>query len=254
MANQQSEQRAEQAPGPGANSAAAGGAGRSLSVPLVAALDEVWQAIRVRHPQVPAVVIALGSGTYGERAGVTRLGHFAPVRWRQTGAAGAIGASGGELAEMFVGGEGLERGPVDVLGTLLHEAVHGYAHAQDIQDTSRQGRWHNERFRALAAEFGLVVEKTAGIGWSTTTVPDTTAAAYAAQVDRLAAAITAHRRGEQPARSGAGGEGTASSTNYAAALCGCMPPRRIRVAASVLALGAITCALCGAEFTLPESD
>jgi hypothetical protein len=31
--------------------------------------------------------------------------------------------------EVLVSGEGLQRGPVDVLGTLLHEAAHGLAHA-----------------------------------------------------------------------------------------------------------------------------
>ena len=45
---------------------------------------------------------------------------------------------------MLVSGEGLQRGPTDVLGTLLHEAAHGLAQARSIQDTSRQGRYHCE--------------------------------------------------------------------------------------------------------------
>lgn len=52
-------------------------------------------------------------------------------------------------AEVFVGGEGLARGPADVLATLLHEAAHALAHVRGIQDTSRQGRWHNAQFKAL---------------------------------------------------------------------------------------------------------
>jgi len=51
-----------------------------------------------------------------------------------------------QLPEVFVGGEGLARGPAEVLGTLLHEAAHALADVRGIKDTSRQGRWHNARF------------------------------------------------------------------------------------------------------------
>jgi hypothetical protein len=38
---------------------------------------------------------------------------------------------------VLISGEGFQRGPVDVLGTLLHEAAHGLAYARQVQDTSR---------------------------------------------------------------------------------------------------------------------
>lgn len=38
-----------------------------------------------------------------------------------------------------MGGEGLARGPVEVLGTLLHEAAHAVAHVRGIKDTSLPG-------------------------------------------------------------------------------------------------------------------
>jgi len=47
------------------------------------------------------------------------------------------------------------------------------------QDTSRQGRYHNTRFRDLATELGVAVDRDPSIGWSLTTVPDTTAENYA---------------------------------------------------------------------------
>ena len=75
------------------------------------------------------------------------------------------------LPEVFVGGEGLVRGAADVLGTLLHEAAHALAHVRDIKDTSRQGRWHNARFKALAEEVGIEVAKDPRSGWSPTTLP-----------------------------------------------------------------------------------
>ncbi|HEY8558077.1 MAG TPA: hypothetical protein VIM97_12175, partial [Actinomycetes bacterium] len=108
------------------------------------------------------------------------LGHFAPHRWQVNGA---------DRHEVLVGGEGLQRGPVDVLGTLLHEAAHGLAQARDIQDTSRQGRYHNRRYATLARELGLEVASVQPIGWSATTVPDATAAAYAGQLQELQAAL-----------------------------------------------------------------
>jgi hypothetical protein len=37
-----------------------------------------------------------------------------------------------------------------VLGTLLHEAAHALADQRAIKDNSRQGRYHNARYRQLA--------------------------------------------------------------------------------------------------------
>ena len=140
------------------------GAGR-ISTPMVAALEQAWADIRARHFDVPRAVIVLGAGSIGTTGGRLRLGHFAAMRW--TG-----GADGERLAEVFIGGEGLARGPVDVLGTLLHEAAHAMAHVRGIKDTSRQGRWQSARFKALAEELGIEVTKDPAIGWSPTTLPD----------------------------------------------------------------------------------
>jgi hypothetical protein len=97
---------------------------------------------------------------------------------------------------VLVGGEGLQRGPLEVLGTLLHEAAHGFAQARSIQDTSRQGRYHNRRYAQLACELGLEVASVQPIGWSATTVPEPTANAYAGQLAELTAALVLWRRQE----------------------------------------------------------
>jgi hypothetical protein len=211
----------------------------SIAPRLVAALDRVWAAIRARHPEVPEVVLTLGAGSIGAARGTLRLGHFAAGRWQR---------GEGKLPEMFVAGEGLRRGAVDVLGTLLHEAAHGLADTRGIQDTSRQGRFHNARYRELAAELGLEVAKTDVIGWSDTNVPAGTAAAYRAELDELAAALVVYRHSE--AQLGAGDR--ASNNNGVAARCAC--GRRIRVARTVLAAGPIVCGVCDTEFTSDESD
>jgi hypothetical protein len=202
----------------------------TISPRLVTALDRTWAAIMTRHPDVPAVVIALGSGS-GNRTRL-RYGHFAPDRWQR---------DAGRLPELFIGGEGLARGSRDVLGTLLHEAAHGVASTRKIQDTSRQGRFHNTRFKALAEELGITVTKDPSIGWSITVVPDVTAALYRPEVRRLDEALVAWRHAESTSQGG-----RKNNNNGVAALCSC--GRRIRVAESVLEAGPITCGLCGTNF------
>jgi hypothetical protein len=86
-----------------------------------------------------------------------------------------------------------------VLATLLHEAAHALAHKRGVKDTSRQGRYHNRRFKALAEELGLHVDHDPRLGWSPTTLPDVTAARYAPVTAALERAITAHRHGERNA-------------------------------------------------------
>lgn len=210
--------------------------GSSVSPRLVTELDRTWQAIRARHPDVPEVVIALGSGSDGRRRGL-RLGHFAAERWQR---------SDGRLPELFVGGEGLGHGAREVLGTLLHEGAHGMASTRNITDTSRQGRWHNARFRALTEEIGIDAAKVPSLGWSETTVPDATAMLYRGEIRRLEAAIIAFRHSEPHRRGGT----RTSSNNGVAARCGC--GRRIRVAESILKAGPITCGLCGEDFSAAD--
>lgn len=218
----------------------------AISAPMVAALESAWSAIRARHPELPAVVVVLGAGS-GDRGGL-RLGHFAAMRWSSTDSAAGTGEDGGRerLAEVFVGGEGLARGPVDVLGTLLHEAAHALAHVRRIQDTSRQGRWHNARFKAIATEVGIAVEKDSKLGWSPTTVPDGTRSVYAAVIEQLGRALRMRRASE-------GTGGTEKPKRPGPPPCVCRCGRRIRVAASVRELGPIVCGLCEQEFT-PEDD
>jgi hypothetical protein len=200
---------------------------------LVAALERAWTAIRRRHPEVPEVVMAVASGSVGRR-GELKLGHFADRRWTVATA---------ERPELFVGGEGLAAGAAEVLGTLLHEAAHGLAATRGIQDTSRQGRYHNRRYATLARELGLTVQRAGSRGWTTTAVPAQTETAYAAVVDDLARALVLWRRAEHLGR----GKPT---RNLLAAVCGC--GRRIRAARSTLAQAPVLCGRCGGPFQPPE--
>src|SRR3954454_24052451 len=80
---------------------------------LVGALEAAWSAIRVHHPDVPAAVLIVGSGSPARKSALLKLGHFASLRWQ-------LGDT--RLPEVLVSGEGLSRPPAEVLTTLLHEA------------------------------------------------------------------------------------------------------------------------------------
>jgi hypothetical protein len=224
---------------------------------LVAALEVAWSAIQRRHPEVPAVVVTLGAGSIGVPAGALKLGHFAARRWVAREHAGDDAAG---LAELFVGGEGLSRGAESVLATLLHEAAHGLADVRGIKDTSRQGRYHNARYKALGEELGLTITQLQTIGWSDTALAPGTTREYAAELDALAAALVAYRHPEGqvpagPGGSGPGGGGGSGKSgpgkrpkNGVVLVCGCSPPRRVRASVAVVEVGPIVCGVCDAEF------
>jgi hypothetical protein len=194
-------------------------------------LEDTWQAIRVTHSEIPAVVIIIASGTDGKE---TRWGHHAPKRWH-------VGLD--ERTEIMISGEGLRRDALSVLGTLLHEAAHALAAARGIQDTSRQGRYHNKKYKTCAEELGITAEHDQRIGWSITTVPDDTAAAYERQLAALAIAMTLWRIDEHNDPTGT----TRRNTNLTAAVCPC--GRSIRAAASTLAEAPVICGACAGTFT-----
>jgi hypothetical protein len=197
---------------------------------VVAAMEHAWTAIRARHGEVPEVIVILGAGSEARR-GLFKLGHFAAARWQ---------VADQRRAEVLVSGEGLQCGAVDVLGTLLHEAVHGLADTRGIQDTSRQGRYHNRRYARLAAEVGLDVACDQQTGWSQTTIPDQLAEAYAAELADLVAALGLWRHAEQQTPT------QTSSRNLLACQCPC--GRKLRVAKQTLEQAPIVCGACAEPF------
>ena len=158
----------------------------NAAITLVEAISTVWAAIRTRHPDTPDVFVTVGAGV---SARGVKLGHFAAGSWLHHSAAEGTEA----MAELFVGGEGLASGPADLLVTLLHEAAHGIAHTRRVKDTSRQGRWHNAKFRDIAQEIGLHIARNDQIGWSVSDLGPATAEDYAAERRILSDALVAHR-------------------------------------------------------------
>lgn len=76
--------------------------------------------------------------------------------------------------EIAIIGEFLNRGMYPVLSTLLHEMVHLHSLVNDIKDVSRNGTYHNKKFKRIAEDHGLIIEKAERIGWSVTTLTEET--------------------------------------------------------------------------------
>jgi hypothetical protein len=206
---------------------------------LLTALEHAWAAIRARHPEVPDAVLIVGSGSPAKGSQSLKWGHFASLRWQ---------SGDTQLPEVLVSGEGLSRTPAEVFTTLLHEATHGLADTRNIQDTSRQGRWHNQKFATLAAELGLTATKHDKLGYSPCTLTDTASVDYADTITALGAALRAYRHPESA------GDGKQRTNNNNGVSCECKCPRKIRLSTSAFDEGPIVCATCKAAFLPADVD
>jgi hypothetical protein len=183
----------------------------------------------------------LGAGSIGNGGGL-RLGHFAAMlghpdqsTGEQDGARWRCGCRRcSSAAKVWPGARPTCSGRCCMRPRMRWPMCAG------SKDTSRQGRWHNARFKALAEELRIEVTKDASIGWSPTTIPAGTREAYAQVIDELGRVLRLHRSLDM-------GGGRAKEPSPPACVCEC--GRRIRVSPTVLAAGPITCGVCGAEFT-----
>jgi hypothetical protein len=146
--------------------------------PVVRVLEDAWATIRHHHPELPEVFIVVGAGSGTKQ----HRGHFAAMRWQR------------DDQRLSVGGEGLSRGAVVVLGTLLHEAAHALAHVRTSTTPPRRGRCHNRRFAKLAEELGLEYDRR--LGWSSSTPTTDSIERYRTALDNLdrALRIYSHRQ------------------------------------------------------------
>lgn len=74
--------------------------------------------------------------------------------------------------EINICAEHLSRVYEEVAGTMLHEMVHLYNLENEIKDTSREGTYHNKKFKEAAEKHGLVVTKIEKYGWARTTLTE----------------------------------------------------------------------------------
>lgn len=70
--------------------------------------------------------------------------------------------------EINICAEHLTRPFMNVCGTLLHEMVHLWNLQNDVKDTSRGGTYHNKKFKEVAEQHGLIIDKDIKYGWTIT--------------------------------------------------------------------------------------
>lgn len=219
---------------------------------LVASCEEAWRSIQGRHPDVPDVVLVLGTGV--ERGRLVKLGHWWGGRWL---------ADGIVRGEVLLAGEALHLRPVQVFEVLLHEAAHGLNAGRRIKDTSRGGRYHNARYKATAEELRLLVTAMPPYGWAQTELGPEALLLYASDINRLGQAMRIARRlgaevrlgeqesdGQEPGPLGGDRHRTGAPTKARPAECGC--GRKMRMAPSILAKGPVLCGLCQQEFATEQ--
>ena len=80
------------------------------------------------------------------------------------------GTKEGGFYEINLCAEYLNRPFEETCSTLIHEMVHLWNLQEGVQDTSRSGTYHNKNFKIAAEAHGLIVEKSAKYGFSTTTL------------------------------------------------------------------------------------
>lgn len=231
---------------------------------VVRLMERVHARIRQNHPEVPEVVIVTGAGT-GPLGG--KWGHFRPRGWMAQAA--EEGGAATHIHEMFMAGETLAKGARQVLQTMLHESAHALAQTREVQDTSRQGRWHNKAFLTTAQEMGLEYRKDKAnpqIGYSEVTLTDATVDEYKDLLDALEAEI--HLMVRLPGWLGGtgdeddngesnGGEGMGKApkgpaqpnTNNIKCVCRCEEPNIIRMSRKVLDQAVVNCGDCDSLFS-----
>lgn len=154
------------------------------TLPVLRVLNDIAHIVSDEHGIEGRVSIVVGP------SGVTRSGqkhgHFHARSWED--------ADGNDIHEIELSGESLKRGAAATVGTLIHELAHTFCHEHDIKDTSDGGRWHNKKFKQVAEDMGLHIERADRIGFSVTTLPESTQEKYAEQITALEQSITAWRR------------------------------------------------------------
>lgn len=181
----------------------------SPTVGIIEAVDEIIGRARELHDDIPEkLVVVMDSG---KRKSSMVHGHFAKLSWDQ------------DYHEIKLGTESLARGAVPTLGTILHELSHAIAFERGVQDTSNKGRYHNGKFRDIGLSMGIELEKVGTIGWSSTTVPDSTVEKYDELVKLLDASITTYRKGYELNLT-KGGSVVKPTKTRPKMVCGCNEP------------------------------
>lgn len=137
--------------------------------PTIAELERLFAALNDRYfdgkLERPIITIDADGGS---RA----YGWFTTWRaWQDTKATTADIHKDGHF-EINVTAEYLNRPISESAGTMLHEMIHLYNHMNGKKDTSRNGHYHNKKFKDAATSHGLLCSKDDTYGWTITSLTE----------------------------------------------------------------------------------
>lgn len=124
----------------------------------VAAIEAIASQVNNKYfdNKLPSIAITLQGGGAGSAAS---YGWFWAERWV---------SKNEKIHELNITAENIDN-ILQLYVTMHHELIHLYAKINNIQDTSRQGRWHNKEFKKLCETHGLSTSKEPSIGITTRT-------------------------------------------------------------------------------------
>lgn len=123
---------------------------------VVVYLDKISDTIRKElfggNLEKPIITLQTTRGAYG---------HFETIpKW--------IDKDGHKRYEININGEYITRPIYEVIATLIHEYTHYYNTINGIKDVSRNGTYHNKRFKSEAEKHMILISYDPRIGWSIT--------------------------------------------------------------------------------------
>ena len=120
-----------------------------LTSRTVAVLESAWRDVRDQNPDV------LGDPVFVVKSDKRAWGHMTVGKtWAERLPDGVEGPVR-RFHEIMLSAELLAQSTEMILQVMIHEAAHTVAAERGVKDTSRQYRYHNGRFRAIAEEMGL---------------------------------------------------------------------------------------------------
>lgn len=203
-------------------------------------LRRIWDLLREREPQLPAVTVNVVPAIGRTQAWL----RFAP--------------SLGDTHVLQTLPTALARHPREVVCQVAHEAAHALAHVLGVADTSKRGRYHNSRFRALAEHMGL--EWRGGnppqdVGYADMRLP-TEIGEWAACVAEAAVGRSEWENAGPERNTGTRNTGTErtphSRNSRPKAVCRCVPERPLWLSRTVLNAQTVACTQCGELYRSAE--
>lgn len=197
-------------------------------------LETIWGRLRGHHADLPRARIAITPRATPVAHDQSRL----------------LRDDDGVVTGPVVGTTTLRVGPDAVLCYVHHEAAHVLAWVRGISDTAQRGHYHNQRFKALAEETGFVwppgAEYAKNRGWVLPPLPAEVLSRYddlRADLERAIETTLLYMDVPSSASSS-----RPTKQERIAIECMCEPPRNARMGRTVLALGPVTCGVCGKDF------